>query len=72
MNVQRYCFFYKKHSQIVQFDSQIVKICIFYKKKLHPRRSAAVYRDCLLYSTLRIEFPTTNNIGFGGDGCLGY
>ena len=29
MNAQRYCFFMKKHSQIVQFDSQIVQKCIF-------------------------------------------
>ena len=29
MNAQNYCFFMKKHSQIVQFDSQIVQICIF-------------------------------------------
>gem|GEM_PF-3046962 len=26
----------KKHSQIVQFDSQIVQICIFYKKNCTP------------------------------------
>ena len=25
--VQRYCFFFKKHSQIVQIDSQIVQKC---------------------------------------------
>ena len=29
MNAQRYCFFMKKHSQIVQFDSQIVQIFHF-------------------------------------------
>ena len=27
--LQRYCFFMKKHSQIVQFDSQIVQIFLF-------------------------------------------
>ena len=29
MNAQNYCFFMKKHSQIVQIYSQIVQICIF-------------------------------------------
>ena len=39
----------------------------FFIKKLHPE-GVLRYID----STLRIEFPTTSNIGFGGDGCLGY
>ena len=30
MSAQKYCFFLKKHSQIVQFDSQIVQIYIFF------------------------------------------
>ena len=41
--------------------------CNFYKKNCNPE-GVQRYID----STLRIEFPTTNNIGFGGDGCLGY
>ncbi len=45
--MQRYCFFMKKHSQIVQIYSQIVQICIFYKKTAPQKECSGKMRAFL-------------------------
>jgi len=52
MSAQKYCFFLKKHSQIVQFDSQIVQIFLFSsqlvpigQKKVKKKKNGRHKRD---------------------------